>query len=77
MKLGLVFGAFALVVAACAAAQEQAWVASYAQEQQTCVSSAKSRAEADACRARVKDRWCGPGGALRDAGACAYDGGHE
>ena len=43
---------------------------SYRSEELACVSKAATKAEADACRSAVEDHYCGPGGALRDAGGC-------
>lgn len=47
----------------------------YRAESLACVSQAKTRPEADACRMLVVAKYCSGGGALSDAGACAADGG--
>jgi hypothetical protein len=60
-------------VSAVTVAAQQAEVAAYGADQIQCVSLADTRAQADSCIAAVKARWCGDGGALREAGACSYD----
>jgi hypothetical protein len=45
--------AVALLLSGCAASE----VSLYAADMQACVETAKSRADADACRANVKARW--------------------
>ncbi len=45
---------------------------------QDCVSTATTRAQADACRASVEHTYCGPGGALASTSGCEpTDGGAE
>ena len=56
-------------------AADQANVAAYGAQEQLCVSQAATRADADACLARVRAAYCGPGGYLAEAGACSYEGG--
>lgn len=65
--IGVVIVALRIVacsILGCAAAP-QAAEASYAAEQLRCVDAAETRAEADACREKVRERW----GVAKDGGA--------
>lgn len=72
--IGLVL--FSIGVACCGSGTptpvEQAEVAAYGSTQVICSQTSATTAAADACRNAVKAFWCGDGGALREAGACAY-----
>jgi hypothetical protein len=80
IALSAFFAAFVTCIS-CGAPQtatvvaQQADVAAYAAEQQACVANADARSGADSCIAKVKARWCGPGGQLSQAGGCGLDGG--
>ena len=75
MKLGLafVFGTLALI--GCATVAQQGLVTAYGAEQQACVNDAGNWTQYRTCVAAVREKWCGKGGALYEAGACNYDGG--
>jgi hypothetical protein len=80
LVLAITLGVFAVAVGAgCAALFGAAGgagdVAEYEREQLACVDQADARAGADSCRAAVRARYCAPGGALYEAGACALDAG--
>lgn len=51
-------------------AMQQAEVATYEAQQIQCVTLAANRGQADECRNKVKETWCGDGGLLREAGGC-------
>lgn len=44
---------------------------SYRTDSLACVTNATTKAQADACRSAVVTRYCGPNGALGDAGGCS------
>lgn len=67
-----------LVILGCGAsaatvAQDIQLVTMYEAAQIACIDQAANRAQADDCRATVKLQYCGPGGALSDAGACSWE----
>lgn len=51
-------------------ATTQAEVTAYDLEEQSCVTLAPTRADADVCLGAVRARWCSQGAPLAKAGAC-------
>jgi hypothetical protein len=66
-KMSIVTGVAALLFAACATLGT---LETYHADLSACVTNAKTRAQADACRAAVDARYCAPDGAFADAGVC-------
>jgi hypothetical protein len=67
LALWVALFAFAMWLVGCATVTP---LEAYRTDSLACVSSAKTKAEADACRAAVEARYCGDGGALVAGGAC-------